>query len=184
LGRMSATIAHEIRNPLSAINHAAGLLSDDGDAGNRRLTEIIMSHVSRVNNIIDDVLNLSRRPANAAQRFRLSDALTRLRADLEPTGMGAGSVILLPSDDSVEVRFAPDQLNQVLINLVSNAFRHGGSGVTVTISYGIDPHTELPWMQISDNGAGIDKEAEAHLFEPFHTTSRQGTGLGDRKSVA
>jgi len=178
LGRMSATIAHEIRNPLSAINHAAGLLSDDGDAGNRRLTEIIMSHVSRVNNIIDDVLNLSRRPANAAQRFRLSDALTRLRADLEHTGMDAGSVIILPSDDSVEVRFDPDQLNQVLINLVSNAFRHGGSGVTVTISYGIDPHTELPWMQISDNGAGIDKEAEAHLFEPFHTTSRQGTGLG------
>lgn len=178
LGRMSATIAHEIRNPLSAINHAAGLLSDNNDPGNKRLIEIIMSHVLRVNNIIDDVLNLSRRPANAAQRLRLADAISRLETDLENSGVSTGGIVVRPEDDAVEVRFDPDQLNQVLINLVSNAFRHGGSGVTVTISYGIDPRTELPWMQISDDGAGIDKEAEAHLFEPFHTTSKQGTGLG------
>lgn len=178
LGRMSATIAHEIRNPLSAINHAAGLLSDNDDPSNRRLIEIIMSHVTRVNNIIDDVLNLSRRPANAAHRLRLDDAITRLQADLAAAGESTGNIVVQPPDRPVEVRFDPDQLNQVLINLVSNAFRHGGSGVTVTISYGIDQRTELPWMLISDNGGGIDEEAEQHLFEPFHTTSRQGTGLG------
>lgn len=179
LGRMTATIAHEIRNPLSAINHAAGLLADgEHDKAEQRLLEIILSHVKRVNNIIDDVLNLSRRPANASQRLALRDAIDHLLQELEETGQPHERITVEAPDYPVEVRFDPDQLHQVLTNLVANAFRHGGDDVRITIRFGIDERTELPWMRIIDNGLGITKEAEANLFEPFHTTSRQGTGLG------
>lgn len=179
LGRMSATIAHEIRNPLSAINHAAGLLADgEDDPANRRLIEIILNHVSRVNGIIDDVLNLSRRPANTAQRFALKDAIDRLLGDLAAAGEDTSRIVVETEATDIDIRFDPDQLNQVLVNLVANAFRHGGEDVIVTLSYGVDTRTELPWLRISDNGKGVSREAEANLFEPFHTTSRQGTGLG------
>lgn len=179
LGRMTATIAHEIRNPLSAINHASGLLAEgERDKGDQRLLEIIQSHVNRVNNIIDDVLKLSRRPANASQRLVLGDAIDHMMQVLEETDQSHERITVKAPDYPVEVCFDPDQLQQVLTNLVTNAFRHGGEDVRITIRFGIDEHTELPWMRIIDNGIGITKEAEANLFEPFHTTSRQGTGLG------
>ena len=179
LGRMSATIAHEIRNPLSSINHAADLLADQSrPPEDQRLLEIIHSHVTRVNRIIDDVLGLSRRPGNGPQRFLLHDALERLQAGLDAAGINPEDVQIKTCNDSQEVRFDPDQLDQVLMNLITNAFSHGGNDVTVTVTSGVDSMTGLPWLRIRDNGKGVSREDQASLFEPFYTTSKQGTGLG------
>ncbi|MBQ0752677.1 MAG: sensor histidine kinase [Gammaproteobacteria bacterium] len=179
LGRLSATIAHEIRNPLSAINHAAGLLADgEQNAEDQRLLEIIQAHVSRVNSIIDDVLNLSRRQSSAAQRYPLRKSTQRLMEALESHQLSSAHVAVREDSPSLEVRFDPDQLDQVLFNLVSNAFKHGGDDVRVELLSGIDKRNGLPWLRVKDNGTGIDDTATQNLFEPFFTTSRQGTGLG------
>lgn len=179
LGRLSATIAHEIRNPLSAINHAAGLLADgEKNIEDTRLLEIIQSHVSRVNNIIDDVLNLSRRQSSAAQRYPLKKSTQRLMDALDSHQLDRDHVSLREDDPDLEVRFDPDQLDQVLFNLVSNAFKHGGDDVRIEILSGTNKRNGLPWLRVQDNGTGIDASATQNLFEPFFTTSRQGTGLG------
>lgn len=179
LGRMSATIAHEIRNPLSAISHAAGLLAEASlEDGDRRLLDIVQNHVRRVNGIIDDILNLSRRPAGAAERLNLRDISEKVRQHWQQHEPTHAAQLTFSIPDNVIIRFDPGQLEQVLHNLISNAFRHGGDGTTVTVKADSNTHSGLPWMRVSDSGNGIDESARPHLFEPFFTTSRQGTGLG------
>jgi len=179
LGRMSATIAHEIRNPLSAINHAAGLLAESPrENEDQRLLEIIQNHVKRVNGIIDDVLSLSRRQTGEAERFPLKRALENLVESLQQQGFDNSRVDIHVADPLLEVRFDPDQLHQVLLNLTTNAFRHGGKEVHVRISTGVEPQLKLPWLRVTDTGAGVEEKVRANLFEPFFTTSKQGTGLG------
>lgn len=179
LGRLSATIAHEIRNPLSAINHAAGLLAEsEQNKEDTRLLEIIQSHVSRVNKIIDDVLNLSRRQAASAQRFPLQQSLEKLTASLGAHGLNPSQLHCQIDNPEQEIRFDREQLDQVLFNLVSNAFRHGGSSTRIELSSGENTQTGLPWLRVQDNGIGIAESALPNLFEPFFTTSKQGSGLG------
>ncbi|MDX1580436.1 MAG: HAMP domain-containing sensor histidine kinase, partial [Alphaproteobacteria bacterium] len=176
LGRMSATIAHEIRNPLSAINHAAGLLADTAsEEGDKRLLEIIFSHVSRVNNIIDDVLNLSRRPSGAAERFNLLEALREIVGRWQERGTNV-SMDNIRRD--IDVRFDRRQFEQVIDNLVANARLHAGEDCQIRISADKEPSRGLPRLRFSDNGPGIPDDVQPHLFEPFFTTSHQGTGLG------
>ena len=176
LGRMSATIAHEIRNPLSAINHAAGLLDDTAqEEGDKRLLQIIFSHVARVNGIIDDVLNLSRRPAGAAERFNLLEALREATARWRERG---ADISLDNVRRDVEVRFDRRQFEQVIDNLVANAQRHAGENCLIRITADKEPSRGLPRLRFSDDGPGIPEEVQPHLFEPFFTTSHEGTGLG------
>lgn len=176
LGRLSATIAHEIRNPLSAINHAAGLLSDsERNPEDDRLLEIIFSHVSRVNGIIDDVLNLSKRPSGTAARLNLSEVVNTVMTQWREQG---AIIHVDAATTSIEVRFDRQQLEQVLNNLVSNALRHGGEGVEVRITMTPAQGQSLPCLRIEDNGPGIAEDTQEHLFEPFFTTSHEGTGLG------
>ena len=178
LGRMSATIAHEIRNPLSAIHHAADLLADgDINEGDKRLVEIITTHAARVNTIISDILDLSRRQASAAELLSLDEMLMRIRQFWLDNGKRPEQ-LLVQASTALTVRFDPSQLEQILHNLSANAFRHGGDDVTLTFSTGRHRDSELPWLRVSDNGGGIPADARPHLFEPFFTTSHQGTGLG------
>ena len=178
LGRLSATIAHEIRNPLSAISHATGLLAEDiSDPASQRLLNIVSGNIQRMNRIIEDVLSLSRRQASAAERITLDEFLARVRQHWLAQGL-AESQIRIDATPGTVVRFDPGQLEQILQNLVSNAFHHGGSDVTVTLEAGPGTESGLPWLAVSDNGSGIQPESRQHLFEPFFTTSRQGTGLG------
>lgn len=178
LGRMSATIAHEIRNPLSAIHHAADLLADgEINDADKRLVEIITTHAGRLNTIISDILNLSRRQAGAAELLSLDETLQRIRQCWLDNGKDEKQ-LLINTPAPLAVRFDPSQLEQVLQNLIGNAFHHGGAEVTVTLSTGRHTDTELPWLRVADNGGGIAAETRQHLFEPFFTTSHQGTGLG------
>lgn len=179
LGRLSATLAHEIRNPLSAISHSSELLREAlHDEQDRRLLEIIRKHVQRVNGIIADVLDLSRRARSQAQRFELAPALEELAASWYQRGTPRGQLVIEHQDEVFSVRFDRSQFTQVLDNLIGNAFTHGGEHCRVTLAYGHHEQTELPWITVRDNGPGVSGEARTHLFEPFYTNSDRGNGLG------
>lgn len=179
LGRLSATLAHEIRNPLSAISHATELL-DEGDASDedRHLFGIIRNHVKRVNRIISDVLDLSRRSRAQAERFELAPRLEEIVSGWHGRGTARGRLRFNPDRDDLEIRFDPNQFIQVIDNLIGNAFAHGGEGCRVTLSCGEHPQTRLPWITVRDDGPGVPDDARSRLFEPFFTTSDSGNGLG------
>ncbi|MEE4251591.1 MAG: HAMP domain-containing sensor histidine kinase, partial [Alcanivoracaceae bacterium] len=178
LGRMSATIAHEIRNPLSAISHATGLLAEAQlDEGDRRLLDIVSANVKRMNGIIDDVLNLSRRQSSAAERLMLAEFVNRICKHWYQRGKTEEQIRpRIPAN--LQIRFDPGQLEQVIDNLIGNAFRHGGEDACIELSAGTQKDSGMPWLKIADNGPGISDSVRPHLFEPFFTTSHQGTGLG------
>ena len=178
LGRMSATIAHEIRNPLSAINHASQLLEEGiAEEEDKKLLRIIQKHVARVNGIITDILGLSRRQASSAEKLSLRQIVGNSVNRWREGGRDPSLLRAMIPDNLPEVRFDVRQLDQVLDNLLGNALRHGG-GKKIEITAGAHPVTGLPWLKIRDYGPGVTPEAVDNLFEPFFTTSREGTGLG------
>lgn len=179
LGRMSATIAHEIRNPLSAIRHAAGLLADDQrDADDQRLLGMIENHVNRVDAIINDVLYLSRRPTGNVERRPLREVLEEIRARWLEQGDSEDNLLVRENAPGVEIRFDMLQLTQVLDNLIGNARHHGGESTRITLEVGLHEATGLPRLRVLDNGPGVPEAVRAQLFEPFFTTEQNGTGLG------
>ncbi len=179
LGRMSATIAHEIRNPLSAIRHAAGLLTDDQrDDEDQRLLSMIENHVNRVDAIINDVLYLSRRPTGNVERRLLRDVLEEIRSRWLEQGIPENHLVIRENRPGVEIRFDMLQLTQVLDNLIGNARHHGGENSRITLEIGLHEATGLPRLRVLDDGPGVPEAARAQLFEPFFTTEQSGTGLG------
>lgn len=179
LGRISAIIAHEIRNPLSAIQHATDLLAEESETdATRPLFNIVRNHVKRVNGIISGILDLSRRQPGNSERLNLAEQVRQALEHLQQQGIDCRTVTIEPMDASLQVRFVESQLQQLVQNLVTNALRHGGEGVAVTLSIGTHSRSRLPWLKISDNGKGFSEEVRAHLFEPFFTTAKNGTGLG------
>lgn len=180
LGRLTASIAHEIRNPLGAISHAAQLLNESEylDGGDKRLTEIIGNHTRRVNSIIENVLQLSRRSASRPRNLLLRDWLAEFRNELAQTEQiapGHVSIDVQPEDLSVQVD--PGHLHQLLTNLCQNALRHAGNNAQVVLRARHSPAGEIE-LDVLDNGPGIGPEAAAQMFEPFFTTATSGTGLG------
>lgn len=176
LGRLTATIAHEIRNPLSAINHAADLLADSPkDKGDKRLLDIINHHVGRVNLIISDILSLSRRQSSAAERIILLPVVEKAANKWQQQGV---IIDIKCSFSELEIRFDKSQLEQVLDNLIRNAATHGGDNANITLTLDRDPNRDLPRLLVQDDGPGVDTSIQTNLFEPFFTTSNEGTGLG------
>jgi len=184
LGRLSANIAHEIRNPLSAITQAGQLLAEHPElsADNRHLLAMIQRHAARIEQIVRNVLEISRREAARRQSVALREALRRCAAlyheshSQQPRPIELGDV---PA--TLTVAFAPEQLQQVLCNLWDNSFEHGarhGRVVNVMLEAGVDAATGLPYLDVSDDGAGVPPELCERLFEPFFTTHHSGTGLG------
>lgn len=187
LGRLSANIAHEIRNPLSAIHHATELLAEsevfarDDHAQDKRLLEMIRRHSERIEKIVRDVLAMSRREPANPQTLALKSCLVRFAGHYQEGFPDQPRPIeLLDIPANLSVRFDPDHLQQILFNLWDNAFSHGASessSVMVLLSAGVD-ELGKPWLEVSDNGAGIPEALRERMFEPFFTTAHQGTGLG------
>ena len=191
MGTLAAGLAHEIRNPLSGIKGAAQLLrrAVEGDASLRVYTDIMIREVGRVNQLIEQLLDLSR-------PWQLNFAPVNIHEILE-------EVLLLEAQTApeksvtVKKQFDPSlppirgdraQLMQVFLNLVKNAYQamdHGGA-LTLATRLETDFHVRAQgsrrsrfiWVDIADNGAGIKEADLPHIFSPFFTTKNSGTGLG------
>ncbi|WP_297923911.1 ATP-binding protein [uncultured Agitococcus sp.] len=181
LGRLTASIAHEIRNPLGAISHAAQLLieSEDIKGPDARLLKIIEQHCVRVNNIVETVLQLSRRQKSTPQLLNLKVWLDNFIDEYHQTNHQQKTIIF-QSTDNILIRFDTDQLYQVIYNMVNNAFRYSAKNGhhTIELMADVDDLTQLPYLEIYDLGPGVALENQKNLFEPFFTTEKNGTGLG------
>ncbi|HWG75919.1 MAG TPA: ATP-binding protein [Steroidobacteraceae bacterium] len=184
LGRLSASIAHEIRNPVGAMSHAAQLLAESPGLTieDRRLTQIMQSHSNRVSGIIDNVLQLSRRDLPRPELVRLADWTIRFREEFCATlQLPAQRLRLDPASEDLEVRIDASQLHQIVWNLCKNAVTHAlhhAVETPIELRYGRLGGIGRPFLQVSDRGPGIDSADVERVFEPFFTRSEQGTGLG------
>ncbi len=176
LARMAASIAHEIRNPLNAISHASQLLqeSEELNKEDKRLCDIILNHSNRMDKIIQNVLQISKRNSTEAQWIKLQPWVYKFMDDFKLQY----DVPVIFKGENLSIRFDPSQLHQVLWNLCSNAVRHGKADMDNPIEINIGKINQRPYLSIKDNGNGIPAKEVEFLYEPFHTTSAQGTGLG------
>ncbi|MGO1659938.1 MAG: sensor histidine kinase [Marinobacter sp.] len=186
LGRLTAGIAHEIRNPLGAMSHAAQLMNESPhiDASDRQMLDIIQRHSRRVNGIIENVLGLSRRKQANADLVDLASWLEEFRADFLQTQKTAGSptsIVLSVAPGLPEARFDTSQIEQVLVNLCDNGLRysqqHSGDR-KIELRAGATADGQRAYVDVKDFGPGVPTESRHSVFEPFYTTDKGGTGLG------
>ena len=183
LGRLSASIAHEIRNPVGAMSHAAQLLGESPGLGedDQRLTEIIQTHSSRVSHIIDNVLQLSRRDSSRPESLPLKAWLEDFGDEFQRTlELQEGELTIGDLPEELEVRMDRSHLRQVLWNLCDNAVKYASEtgGILVEIQGGRLPGQGRPYVEVLDSGLGVDEATADKIFEPFFTARSGGTGLG------
>ncbi|MGO1749415.1 MAG: sensor histidine kinase [Marinobacter sp.] len=186
LGRLTAGIAHEIRNPLGAISHAAQLMEESPhiDTSDQQMLDIIRRHSRRVNGIIENVLSLSRRKPANADLVDLASWLKEFRADFlqtQETTSPSTNVILKMTSGIPEARFDQSQIEQVMVNLCDNGLRYSQqqSGERkIELRAGATAEGERAYVDVRDFGPGVAAGSNQSIFEPFYTTDNAGTGLG------
>ena len=183
LGRLSASIAHEIRNPVGAMSHAAQLLGESTGLteDDKRLTEIIETHSSRVSHIIDNVLQLSRRESSRPERLRLGPWLEDFAREFTTTlELQEGELEIGSMPENFEVRMDKSHLRQVLWNLCDNAVKYASETGGILVELGADRLQShgRPYVEVRDHGLGVDTATAEKMFEPFYTERSGGTGLG------
>lgn len=177
LGRLTANIAHEIRNPLSAISHAAQLLHEEvSDLAQVRLTDIIENNARRLDRLVQDVLSLNRRDRVRPETIT-PQSLAQLIEDLRETEEIPQGAVIVQMQNATPFCFDPEHLRQILWNLIKNAWRHSRQQ---SASLHVTLHAAEGQLQldVQDDGGGVAEEHQAKLFEPFFTTDSRGTGLG------
>jgi two-component system sensor histidine kinase PilS (NtrC family) len=183
LGRLSASIAHEIRNPVGAMSHAGQLLAESPGiaSADQRLTDIIRVNARRVSHIVESVLALSRRGKADVQLVELRPWLASFVHEfLQTLELPEGSVTIAPGED-LEVQMDPTHLHQVLWNLCDNAVKYASEAagaISVEIRHGRIEATGRAFLEVADRGPGVPKEKVDEIFEPFFTGQPGGTGLG------
>ena len=183
LGRLSASIAHEIRNPVGAMSHAGQLLAESPRLAeeDRRLTQIIRTNADRVSGIIDNVQRHARREQARLERLSLPAWTEEFHAEFCETMQWPRARLTVGGAASdVEVRVDPDQLRQILWNLCDNALKHAAQDDpdrSVEIRYGRMVPNARPFLEVADRGPGVAPEHAERIFEPFYSGGR-GTGLG------
>jgi len=185
MGRVSAGIAHEIRNPLAAIAQANALLSEDAtDPAQRQLMLMVTENVERLKRIVDDVMEVA---PGQVHEVGAIDATTRIAAICAEWAQAAGIEIggagllhvELPAE-AIGVLFDPEHLRRVLVNLLDNARRHA-SGRPAAVLVRLEASADVPGravFEVLSDGEPIPADVEAYLFEPFFSTRSRGTGLG------
>ncbi len=180
LGRLTANIAHEIRNPLSAISHANQLLQEEEhtNPANQRMLQIISDNVQRVDQIIKDVLELNRRDRTNQELIHLENFMTDFYTQFCAVEKIPPHCFKLEMNASEAViSFDRRHLNQILWNMCKNGWRHSQQ-MENSLMLLISAKTQTIQIEIIDDGSGISESVRSHLFEPFFTTEKSGTGLG------
>lgn len=179
LGRLTANIAHEIRNPLAAISHAAELLSDEQRADMRsRLVRIIGDNSGRLNRLVGEVLELGRRDRAQPETIFLAGFLNQFIEEYALHDPAAGQRICVTVTEEAVVCFDRSHLHRVLENIVTNALRYASKAAgSVNIKVELVKPARLE-LHIIDDGPGIGETDRVKVFEPFFTTRGSGTGLG------
>jgi two-component system sensor histidine kinase PilS (NtrC family) len=183
LGALTSSIAHEIRNPLGAISHAAQLLQESSlPESDQQLVDVVLRHSTRVDKLVRDILQLSRQQAPQISVINIYNNCILSKTQVEESHQFQNPQIHIDgSAQGVNAPFDSGQLQQVLINLISNALRHsekktGLPWVAIRFDYQTDMN--LAMLKIYDRGEGVSAANKNKIFEPFFTTEKQGVGLG------
>lgn len=183
MGRMSAAVAHEIRNPLAAIAQANALLDEDlKDPRQRQLTMMVRQNAKRLEKIVDDVLNFSRvhqgERLHAPQPLALNDSVARICRDWQQQTQTGALLLMAPSAGEMEVSFETEHLRRVLINLLDNARRYAsGSPDCIQVSTRQSARQRVA-LGVWSEGPPMEPSVERHLFEPFFSSESRSSGLG------
>jgi len=184
LGRLTASIAHEIRNPLGAISHAGELLAESHQLSqeDQHLLNIIHKHSARVNRIVKNIMDLSRQQESLVEPIDLCTWLKDFESDfIEQFGLSASPLHIQTDNSACEISFDKDHLKQIIDNLCSNALKYGQKKpqpIKINVKAGQTKLNNAMYLSVSDHGKGIDDKIAQQIFEPFFTTSSSGTGLG------
>ena len=184
LGRLSASIAHEIRNPLAAIRYSAQLLAESENLHeeDRRLVDIVNNHCTRANEVVENILQLSRRERSRPESIDINAwALSFVEDYKQSNDLGQDHLRAITQNRRVEAMVDPQHLQQVVWNLVQNAIRYGrepGAAARVVVVARLATDKGPPLLEVVDRGPGIPAKVAAQIFDPFFTTSEYGTGLG------
>ena len=184
LGRLSASIAHELRNPLAAIQQSGQLLAESTDlpARDKRLVDIIGRHSQRLERIVRGVLDLAKRERAKPETIELETWLTRYLDEFRLTRLPEGDELVFSSPSrECEVLFDPVHLEQVVGNLLGNALNYGrreDTPLRITVTMTADGNEQPLLLSVADNGKGIPDDRAEQVFKPFYTTGAHGTGLG------
>lgn len=182
LGRLTANIAHEIRNPLSAISHANQLLQEDDShsPSTQRMLQIIHNNVQRVDQIVKDVLELNRRDRTNQESILLMPFLTDFHQQFcQVENISQDAFTLHIGIKNSKINFDQRHLNQILWNLCKNGWRHCNKGhASLQLRLVQQSKGQGIGLEIADDGIGVPAAIQPHLFEPFFTTESSGTGLG------
>lgn len=183
MGRMSAAVAHEIRNPLAAISQANALLEEDlRDPAHRQLTAMVRQNAQRLAKIVDDVLNISRAqalgPEQNGSMVMLDHAVMRMVSDWTAQAAATHQTHIAVNAGNEAIAFDPEHLRRVLINLLDNALRYASP-----IARSIEVTTQLTTpgqarLSVWSEGAPLEKTVQMHLFEPFFSSESRSSGLG------
>ena len=178
MGRLTASIAHEVRNPLAAISHASALLEEEtSNNAQTRLLNIVSENVTRMNRMIEDILNLSRK-VQSSDPISVLTVVEQVHATLTEMHHLPKEMIQFADVGDLTVRFDPLHLREVLLNLLGNAIRYASGRAGSIRIHAVPATANRVELHVQDDGPSITPEVRAHLFEPFYTTSNKGTGLG------
>jgi two-component system sensor histidine kinase PilS (NtrC family) len=179
MGRLTASIAHEVRNPLSAISYAAALMGEEAEnPAQRRLVNIVGDNVARLNQMIEDILKLSRKAQLHGEPILLSAIFAEILGEFQETHGLQPGMIDVGKMEQHRIWFDRLHFREIVVNLLSNAIRYAsGRSGSIRLHLVSDLGNRLE-LHIQDDGPAITPEVRSHLFEPFYTTSSKGTGLG------